>query len=43
MPEETAFRTPKVSVLMITYNHEQYIEQAVRSVSCRRPILTSSW
>ncbi len=32
MPEETAFRTPKVSVLMITYNHEQYIEQAVRSV-----------
>lgn len=24
--------TPKVSVLMITYNHEKYIEEAVRSV-----------
>lgn len=23
---------PKVSVLMITYNHEQYVEQAIRSV-----------
>lgn len=28
----TGISRPKVSVLMITYNHERYIEQAVRSV-----------
>lgn len=29
---EVAERKPKLSVVMITYNHENYIEQAVRSV-----------
>lgn len=32
MDSNLSTRRPKVSVLMITYNHEKFIEQAVRSV-----------
>jgi len=43
LAEQTGCDQPTVSVAVITYNHEQFIAQAIEVCSCRRRNLWLNW